>query len=238
MRLLLPCVTLLLVSACAAPETSAPAGGVGFQNYSEYQRRQAAAAEARYYSPNPVQTVQGPLQNPAVPFPSAQTGAPTAAELAQAGVGGATALAQTQAAAAQQTAPLAQTTAALPASVPSAAPAVDNTGISDEQEFSAVASRETIESDKERIQQNKAQYQQIEPGALPARAGSNNAAAIVEYAIKAPNRLGEAIYGRSSLALSNHNRACGRYTTPEEAQAAFLKSGGAAARPQKPRSRW
>ncbi|MGB3314964.1 MAG: hypothetical protein WBB85_11170, partial [Albidovulum sp.] len=114
---------------------------------------------------------------------------------------------------------------AQPALVPSAAPAVNNTGISDEQDFSAVSTRETIESDKERIAENRAQYQQIQPSALPTRSGGN-AARIIEYAVKAPNRLGETIFKRSSLALSNHDRACARYANPEAAQEAFLNSGG------------
>ncbi|MDZ4134073.1 MAG: hypothetical protein U1D06_00550, partial [Paracoccaceae bacterium] len=44
--------------------------------------------------------------------------------------------------------------------------------ISDEQDFSAVASRETIASDAERLARNRAQYQVIQPGALPQRSGS------------------------------------------------------------------
>ena len=173
------------------------------------------------------QTVQGPVANPAVPFPSSGTGAPTAAELAQAGVSGAAPLAQSQITAAPQQPVYPQTAAAAPApaTVPDAAPAVNSAGISDEQDFSAVSTRETIESDKERIAQNRAQYQQIQPGALPTRSGGN-AALIIEYAVKAPNRLGEAIYRRSSIALANHERACARYDNPEAAQEAFLKSGG------------
>ena len=48
-----------------------------------------------------------------------------------------------------------------------------HSSISDEQDFAAVAARETIESDKERLARNRAQYQVIrpdqvvQPGALP-----------------------------------------------------------------------
>ena len=38
--------------------------------------------------------------------------------------------------------------------------------ISDEQDFSAVSSRETIESDKERLARNRAQYQVVQPTAI------------------------------------------------------------------------
>lgn len=220
MRYLLPSLALVLVSACTPPAPADRVGGVGFGDYDEYQRRQAAAQAQRYA---PAQSVQGPAQNAAVPFPSSGTGAPTAAELAQAGVTGAAPLAQTQAQVPVQTAAPQTSTVA---TVPDAALPVSNTGISDEQDFQAVSSRESIESDKERIAQNRAQYQQIQPGALPARTGTGDAARIIEYAVKAPNRLGEAIYPRSSIALANHDRACARYDNPEAAQEAFLKSGG------------
>ncbi len=43
--------------------------------------------------------------------------------------------------------------------------AAGHVGISDEQDFSAVSSREAIESDKERIAQNRAQYRDRADGA-------------------------------------------------------------------------
>ena len=51
----------------------------------------------------------------------------------------------------------------------------NNVSISDEQDFDAVADRESIESDAERIKKNREQYQVIEPGDLPKRtnAGPN-----------------------------------------------------------------
>lgn len=226
MRILLPVLAVLLVTACTPPAPP-PSGGVGFGDYGEYQRRRAAEAEtqiAAQRSASP-QSVPGPVQNSAVPFPSAGTGAPTAAELAQAGVSGAATLAQTQASVQPQSVypqPIPETQPVLD---PSATGAVNHTGISDEQDFSAVSTRETIQSDKERIAQNRAQYQQIQPSALPTRSGGN-AARIIEYAVKAPNRLGEPIYRRSSIALANHERACARYDNPEAAQEAFLNSGG------------
>ncbi len=224
MRILLPGLAVLLMSACTPPPPSQPAGGVGFGDYGEYQRRRAAEAEAQIAAQRgaPVQTVQGPVQNTAVPFPSTGTGVPTAAELAQAGVSGAATLAQTQTLAPQPAYP--QMTAPAPSTAVATAPS-STVGISDEQDFSAVSSRETIASDKERIEENRAQYQQIQPGALPERTGGN-AARIIEYAVKAPNRLGEPIYKRSSVALTNHDRACARYDNPEAAQEAFLNSGG------------
>ena len=103
--------------------------------------------------------------------------------------------------------------------------AAGHVGISDEQDFSAVSSRETIESDKERIAQNRAQYQQIAPTALPERTATS-APNLISYALNAPSRLGQPYYKRGGLALSNSERACARYQSPEDAQLAFLKAGG------------
>ncbi len=219
MRNLVLCLSLVSVAACVPSEPNDRIGGVGFENYADYQRRRAQEAQARNYAPAG-QTVQGPVQNAAVPFPSGTaptgTGTPTAAELARAGVSGAAALAQ----------PAPTPVPAAPGAVASAAPQASNTGISDEQDFQAVSSRESIESDKQRIAQNRAQYVQIQPSQLPERTGGVTSARLIEYALKAPNRRGESIYKRSSATLSNHERACARYDTPEDAQDAFLKSGG------------
>lgn len=45
-------------------------------------------------------------------------------------------------------------------------------GISDEQDFDAVSSRESIESDAARRASQAAQYQVVQPGALPTRTGA------------------------------------------------------------------
>ncbi|MCB2125409.1 MAG: hypothetical protein H6897_03230 [Rhodobacteraceae bacterium] len=240
-------LAVLLLAGCQPPVPDSRAAGVGFEDYSSYQRRRVAEAEAARVAAAsaPVQTVQGPVQNPAVPFPApagayagaaapAGTGAPTAAELAQAGIGPATIAA-----------PIApqQPSGALPAGVPPANAAVaetpgyyppaataaspDHSGISDENDFTAVSSRESIESDKARIAQNRAAYQQVQPTELPERSPeAAKAVDLVQYALKAPNRLGEAVYPRSRIALSSSEKACARYPSPEAAQQAFLSSGG------------
>lgn len=242
MRILWPGLALLLLAGCQPPIPDSRVGGVGFESYADYQARRFAEAEARIAAP--AQVVQAPVQNPVVPFPApagagtatvagAGYGAPSASELAQAGIG---------------SAPLAGT-APLPANIPPANPQVaegsayyppaaagatdaaaapaSHAGISDEQDFSAVASRESIESDKARIAQNRAQYQQVQPTELPERTdASSGAVDLVQYALSAPNRIGEAVYPRSRIALSNSQKACARYATPEAAQQAFLKAGG------------
>jgi hypothetical protein len=100
-----------------------------------------------------------------------------------------------------------------------------NSGVSDEQDFSAVTSRESIESDKARIEANRAQYVVIAPGALPTRPGTNEPN-IAEYAITTTNPVGVSLYDRPSIYLVNVKAACVKYTSPDLAQEAFLTMGG------------
>lgn len=242
MRVLGPILSLVVLAACVPPEPPlASEQGVGFENYPEYQRRVAAESRANmqtapqgvatYTSPYPGMPASTtvPLPEMAGGTPGSGTGAPTAAELAQAGVSGAAALApggEMQAG----VAPVAvyPQTAAVPmdgmAPVdPAAIP--DHAGISDEQDFSAVASRETIQSDKQRIDAAKANYQQVAPAAVPERPAANEVSPIIQYAITAPNTLGQKVYDRSGNP-ERSAKACLNYTTSESAQEAFLKAGG------------
>lgn len=99
-----------------------------------------------------------------------------------------------------------------------------NTGISDEQDFSAVSSRETIESDKERLARNRAQYQVVQPTAIPQRTATG--ANIVEFALATTHNPGTQMYTRSALRLTDPAVACGRYGSSDLAQQAFLEAGG------------
>jgi len=118
-----------------------------------------------------------------------------------------------------------QVPAAPAAAAPSAA-ASNNPGISDEQDFSAVASRETIESDKERLAAQREAYQVIQPSAVPDRPG-NIGPSIVDFALNTMNNVGQKIYSRSGLFAANRfNRNCAKYASADLAQEAFLKSGG------------
>ncbi len=102
--------------------------------------------------------------------------------------------------------------------------------ISDEQDFEAVKSRETIESDKARIERNRAQYTVIQPGALPVRPGETGPN-IVDYALATSNPVGTQLYKRSSFGFGSPGAKCAGYASPDLAQAAFLAKGG----PQKDR---
>lgn len=97
--------------------------------------------------------------------------------------------------------------------------------ISDENDFEAVSSRETIESDRARIDRNRAQYQVIQPGALPVRPGALGPN-IVDYALATNHPRGTQLYRRSSFGVGNTAAKCAAYASPDLAQEAFLERGG------------
>jgi len=197
----------VLVSACAPPEPVTQ-GGIGFGSVDEYRaRRDAELSGMSAPAPSPYATVLPPgpgYAGPDTSVPPATGGTITSGPIGSDYPATATAV------------------ASLPGD-PGAVPA--HTGISDENDFAAVAARETIESDKARIERNRAAYVTVAPTELPERTGTG-ASPIIEYAINAPNRLGESIYSRSGIALSSSEKACARYDSPAAAQEAFLKSGG------------
>ncbi|MCK0142691.1 hypothetical protein [Aliiroseovarius sp. F20344] len=99
-------------------------------------------------------------------------------------------------------------------------------GISDEQDFSAVSSRESIQSDAQRLAGYRANYEQVQPEALPDRP-SGSSASIVQYALSTTNSVGQPVYQRSSLSGdARARRNCSRYTSADFAQIAFLEGGG------------
>jgi len=236
---LAPCLAAILaLSACAPPPPDDRLGGVGFESYAEFQRRREAELLARRSSP---QTVLPPVAGTAIAG-AAPAGTGFGAAPAGTGLGGTGAIVSGPITAGpigqgsalptapqpdvpQPSAPVYAGGGQVPPAAPLPAQTPGNLGISDEQNFDAVAARETIESDKQRMAQNRAQYEQVQPRALPPRV-TETGAGIVAYAISAPNRLGEAIYRRSGVALGSSTRACARYDTPEAAQEAFLKAGG------------
>lgn len=101
------------------------------------------------------------------------------------------------------------------------------TGISDEQNFDAVASRQSIESDAARIQQNRAQYVVVQPTALPTREGAGGPN-IVQYAVSTSHAPGMKMHSRSSLFRKNYEAACSQFGSADAAQQAFLAQGGPA----------
>lgn len=101
----------------------------------------------------------------------------------------------------------------------------DRSGISDEQDFEAVSSRESIESDALRREQQQAIYKFFEPEEIPERAGQAN---VARYALTTTNEVGVRIYKRFASRLSQrslHGR-CAEFTDDYAAQQTFLDAGG------------
>jgi hypothetical protein len=101
----------------------------------------------------------------------------------------------------------------------------NNGGISDEQDFAAVSARETIESDKARIEQNRAQYVVVQPSQLPTRPGETGPN-IVEYALATTHAPGVQLHSRRSIVQRDPAIACAKFGSPDLAQQEFLARGG------------
>jgi hypothetical protein len=213
MRVQLAMMAALGLAACA-PTT--PDSGAGFQDYNSYMKQNGTASAQ-------------PYGQPAAPAPTGFSTDGAAAAINRANGAPATAV--------QPTYTPPQPAAQMPSgerprgNAPSTIqedtgemPGVPKT-ISDENDFGAVSARETIQSDKARIERNKAQYTVDQPTALPSRSGAEGPN-IVQYALSATNNVGEQVYKRSSLGLSNPDRNCAKYPSPDLAQQAFLEAGG------------
>ena len=104
-------------------------------------------------------------------------------------------------------------------------PAPNNPGLSDEQDFGAVSDRQSIESDAERLERNRALYTLIEPTEVPLRPGTD-IPNIVAYAIKTSNPIGQPLYLRPFKSQNRSLWNCAKYVSDAAAQEAFLKAGG------------
>ena len=133
--------------------------------------------------------------------------------------------------AAETTAALAATSAnsgvpPLEASPSNPPPAIlSNPGISSENDFAAVSAEQTIESDAERLAQNRAQYEVIQPTELPSRSASTQPN-VVAYALQTSNPKGTRVYNRAGASQSKFQRNCAKYASPDLAQVDFLNAGG------------
>ncbi|MEO9827285.1 MAG: hypothetical protein ABJF50_23015 [Paracoccaceae bacterium] len=106
------------------------------------------------------------------------------------------------------------------------AAAPSNPDISDEQNFDAVSSRESIESDAERLARNRQTYQVAAVEAVPENPGSTGPN-IVAYALSTTNPVGTALYDRrGKFDEGKYRRACAEFGSADQAQIAFLEGGG------------
>ena len=207
------------LAACAAPvPDSNPNSGVGFRSFDDYSAERAARdralearalAEAEAMAPAAEEVViaqdtlgvleaTAPSQNTQVVTNSASTFTDGTAQASDPG------------------APLVGTVLL-----------TGNPQISDEQNFDAVAARETIESDRDRLARQRATMQITQPEAVPDRPSGSTGPNIVAYALATTNRVGEARFQREGrFNQDRYNRACTRYGWTDQAQAEFLASGG------------
>jgi hypothetical protein len=122
-------------------------------------------------------------------------------------------------------APVAQPAPVTLASATPPQPSVANPEISDEQDFDAVAGRETIESDAERRARMQAERVVIQPTAIPSRP-SGLGPNIIDYALSTSHGIGERIYPRRPISQNRHQRNCIAFRAPDLAQEWFLQNGG------------
>ncbi|MFN3991539.1 MAG: hypothetical protein ACK4IU_01365 [Tabrizicola flagellatus] len=207
----------LMLAACT-PTTTETGSGVGFQDYNSYVRGAAP----------------GPVGAPVTVPPPGGDFDPAAAAAAIDRAQGVAPVASAPLAAAP-VAPAAAPALADSSSRPRGGPpagikvesgeVASHAGISDEQDFGAVAARETIESDAERIARNRAEYVVVQPKDLPTRPGDTGPN-IVEFALATKHAPGVQMYKRSGLGVRDVNAACAKYPSSDKAQQEFLAKGG------------
>lgn len=212
-RVSLGSVALLALIACQAP---IPDSGAQFE--AEQARRNAALARSTTQTSLPAApgvSEQALPSNPAAaPLPSSVTSAVQGAD-------------PLEAQAAAQASAANSGVAPVQANPSNPAPAVVNSaGISSEQDFGAVSSRRSIQSDADRIAANRAQYTVIAPTALPTRSGGSQPN-IVAYALSTTHPVGTQLHRRTRLrSASRQAAACRAFPSPDQAQIEFLSLGG------------
>ncbi|KZZ21691.1 hypothetical protein A3753_06650 [Sulfitobacter sp. HI0082] len=103
--------------------------------------------------------------------------------------------------------------------------AVNAVGISNENNFDAVSGQRSIQDDAARVAANRAQYQVVQPEALPER--RNVGPNIVAYALQSNQSVGQQVYSRFGFNKARKfERACAQYSHADQAQIAFLEAGG------------
>ena len=228
LRIALIATALAGLSACASQVPDS--GPVGFDNYDQQRAaRDAALARPTYLADTVVPPGQtGPVPNSVV------TGAPLTAPTATPAPGSAEAVAADTRQVLQSTSAPVYSGQVISSNVnpqqagalTAGGAALDNPGISDENSFDAVSSRQTIQSDAARLQQTRSQYQVIEPVDLPTRSGSADPN-IVTYALQTQHPRGQQLYQRSNFSgQGRFERNCASYASNDLAQIDFLARGG------------
>lgn len=228
----LPYLVAALGLAACSPQVPDSGPGAGFGDYNSYVRNAAPAADPGM----PLSVIPSTTTAPTSGF--SPQGAAAAIDRAT-GVAPAAPTTSTPIPMASTLAP--ETLAAQPLDASGQRPrgnapegikeeigemAAVNPSISDEQDFQAVSARETIESDKQRIERNKAQYQVDQPTAVPQRSGDAGGSNLVQFALSTSHPVGTQMYKRGGLKFKSADAACSRYISADLAQEDFLNSGG------------
>lgn len=211
-QLFLSVIAALTLTACA-PAVPDSGSGVGFGDYASYQARR----EAELLGQVP------PRQNSS----GQNTSGPNGPRLNSAASVTASAL-NAEGRAVTAAADANSGFVPINASPSNPAPQVvaNAAGISEENNFDAVSNERSIGDDAALIARNRAQYEIVQPTALPSRTG-NTGPNVVEYALRTTNPRGVALYRRSSFGSeAKAQRACASYASAELAQESFLESGG------------
>ena len=236
-----PVILAILALAGCSPSVPDSGAGVGFGDYNSYVRNAAkreaqltGQAQAQALPPAGVispETVQrpAPLATTAAAASAPYSGAPAAS--AEASIAAETRAALAASAQSSCAAPVAASATNPPPPLATASnvppPVATNAnGISRENNFDAVGELRSIDDDAERMARNRAQYQVIQPTALPQRTGEAGPN-LVQFALSTTNQRGEALYTRRGFGLeAKARRACAKYPSPDLAQSDFLAKGG------------
>ncbi|WP_050527298.1 hypothetical protein [Pseudorhodobacter aquimaris] len=205
-------ICVLLALAACAPSVPDSGAGVGFGDYSDYVRQRDTQAVAPLGTlPQSPTTFSPETARAAIDNAENGTGIQTGRVIGQGSV----------------TPEANRPRGNAPAGIRQESGEMRSGGISDEQNFDAVAGRETIESDAERLARQRAQYEVIAPTALPQRSGDIGPN-IVEFALSTTHAPGTQMYKRGGLFTRDPLVTCAKYASPDLAQEAFLANGGPA----------
>lgn len=207
------------VVALAGCDTSVPdsGAGVGFGDYDTYQKQKAAReAQLKGQTLPPAPAISGEPLSATAPAATGAAAPPPGSDVAK------------EAQAVLEATRANSGVKPINASPSNPAPQVVNNpaGISNENDFGAVGAKRTIADDKALRAQQQAQFQVIQPTALPKRTGPSGPS-IVEYALSTTHSRGTSKYRRIGINLqARYQRNCAKYPSPDLAQADFLAKGG------------
>lgn len=220
-------LTLAVLAACS-PEVPDSGAGIGFGTEEDAIRArelELAGAPASVDRLVPPQA----LSSEALPAAPATIGTPqsvrTPATVATAQSGSSADIAAETAAALAASSSVSGPSAAQ-TGTPAPETVVNSGGLSAENDFAAVSGQRSIQGDAALIAGNQAQYQVIEPTAVPTRTDTSQPN-VVGYALSTSHPPGTRLYSRSGINLnSKAERNCGRFASADLAQIEFLSTGG------------